>query len=194
MKFENIMENMKACNIRDVCDSIESNYGDLNTWCKDEYNENFKEYFKGIELLQGNLYNESRPITDEELEEILTTIPLNLFSVSEILSSFKLKKEAVKSEIKKIKYVINNSDEFKDFTKEQLKEQNDMACINHELLIKGYECVIDRVEHEMSYSKELVMAAKKLWTARQQTIEDAKFMESKAVNNELPDYPQEYIR
>ncbi|WP_302320422.1 hypothetical protein, partial [uncultured Duncaniella sp.] len=52
------------------------------SWCNKLYDDNFATYFKGERELFERLQSKTHPITDEELEWILTSLPLELFSVS----------------------------------------------------------------------------------------------------------------
>lgn len=75
----------------------------VTSWCDEMYDGIFAPYFKDVRELYKRLQSKSRPITDDELEEILTMLPLNLFSVSESLNKFRTELEVHKMKMKQKK-------------------------------------------------------------------------------------------
>ncbi len=143
---------------------FESSMSDIESWCNNQYQDYFSEYFINVKNLYLRLKSESKPITDQELEQILTDLPLELFSVSEVLNNFKLKSELISLEVKKEKREVENRSEAS--TQTARRDEANFSVIEDEFLIKAYNLIIDRVEHEISFSRELIMSAKKIWAAR----------------------------
>ena len=56
------------------------------------------------------------------------------------------------------------------------------------ILILAYDNLITRVEKEMSYSRELIMSAKKIYDARRNTEQSNPVSEVNSKQNDLPDY------
>ncbi len=156
-------------------------------WAAELYNSTFSKYFEDIRLLSNRLSQKSRPITDEELELILSSLPLNLFEVSEKLSSLRLSIEVLKLRIKeKSKEISLHSTKG---TESKRQEDGDMQVIGDRVLVEAYKSVADRVENEISFCRELIMSAKKIWDARRRT-EDANPVSPKDSYNQssIPDY------
>lgn len=132
------------------------------------YNKYFAAYFKKENEMYVRFQDTDVSITDKELEWIITALPLELMSASDALSQFKQHHEIIKLTIKQRK----------------LKSQQEDIDEEYKLMSIVYNCVIDKVEHELSFSKELIMGAKKVWDSRRRT---------EGVNpinevNSLPDY------
>jgi hypothetical protein len=117
------------------------------------YDRYFTAYFQKEIEMHGRFRDTDRPITDYELSWIITALPLELFSVSNALAQFKQHNEIVKLKIKQRK----GKDKDPDPT--GLDEE-------YKLMSIIYSAVITRVEQEISFSKELIMGAKKVWDAR----------------------------
>jgi len=118
--------------------------------------EIYHKYFSNYFIKEAEMHQKFRdtevPITDKELEWIITVLPLDLFSVSNALAQFKQHHEIVKL---KVKQRSKNKDASVDGLDEEFK-----------LMSIIYSSVIARVEQEVSFSKELIMGAKKVWDAR----------------------------
>lgn len=130
----------------------------ITAWCEEIYDKKFSRYFQNIVSLRSRLESKSRSITDEELEAILTSVPIDLFSVAEVLNQFRLSQEVVKLKVK--------ADE---------KSDTDHDSMDHilagKILQASYASVISRVESEISFSRELIMGAKKIWDGRRKAEE-----------------------
>lgn len=158
----------------------------VSDWADEIYSDKFSKYFKDQRELYVRLESKERLITDSELEQILTTLPLELFSVSEVLSQFKISQEVVKLRVKQIEAdKVSESDE-KSVTKK--KEDAAMQTLEHKLLITVYSAVISRVESEISFSRELIMSAKKIWDARKSTESSNPVGPVVTDGDELPEY------
>lgn len=135
--------------------------------------ELYDKYFTKYFTKEGELYTKFQStdiaITDEELEWILLTLPLDLKAASNALAQFKQHNEIVKLKIKQRK-ASGDSDELDEEFK---------------LMSIIYSSVITRVEADISFSKELIMGAKKVWDARRKTEQVNPINE---VSTELPLY------
>lgn len=157
-------------------------FNDISEWCNKTYSDMFSEYFKEMENLYARLSSNTKPITDAELETILGTIPLRLYAVSEKLNELKIRIEIIKLNIKQEKHnSIMNSEASSQAAR---REEAAYSVIEDELLLKVYTSLIERVEGEISFSKELIMSAKKIWTSRR----EAENVGKSAKDVDLPDY------
>ena len=154
------------------------NEQDVISWCDEIYTATFSEYFDTERKLYKRLKDSARPITDSELENILTTLPLQLFAASEALSQLKIRSEVVKLDIKDKLYQQEKVSPGSTVTAR--KEDAAYSVLADQLLQVAYTNIIDRVEKEISYSREVIMAAKKIWDSRRNTEQVAP--------TTLPDY------
>lgn len=116
------------------------------------YNRYFRNYFKIQQDLYKRIQNNSEPITDTELEKVLTELPLELIEVSEALSKFQIGQEVVKLR-----------------TKEESTSKSSLEAKEYELMCKIYTSVSERVARQISFSRELIMSCKKIWDRRKDT-------------------------
>lgn len=152
-------------NLQKTLQAISSDIDEVNDWAENEYNKYFSQYFKGEVELYNRMKSNSDPILDTELEWILTSLPLELFSVTEQLSKLKTAQEVIKLHIKQTErdYITNPN-----LNTSQTQRKEDAAALTAEdkLLVTVYDSIIERVTREMTFSKELIMSAKKIWDAR----------------------------
>lgn len=164
---------------------------EMNEFASNLYVTNFDPYLSCIHELQTRLQSNVQPITDTELEDVLTVLPLNLFSVSEALNRMKLEQEVIKLNLKKRKVEIqNNLPEKSKISKSDLIA-SELA--DAEIIIAVYSTVISRVESEMSYCKELIMGCKKIWDGRRLSEKSNPVSEMNI--DKLPEYQKDvYIK
>lgn len=166
--------------IAKAVESLKEDFDAADNVVNDIYNKYFANYFAKVVEMHTRFSDIDVSITDKELEWIITSLPLDLFAASDALAQFKQHNEIVKLTIK------------------QRKQNNQAEEIDEEykLMTIVYSSVIAKVEHQISFSKELIMGAKKVWEARKRT-------ESPAINemsssSDLPEYKpiprQTYIR
>lgn len=137
---------------------------ETNDFCHGIYDREFAPYFLETRMLFDRLKSKVRPITDEELNWILISLPLTLFDISGKLSDLKTAEEVIKLRIKELEYeFIKASDEKTAAAK---KEAAAMSTIQDKMFLAAYQGIISRVENEISFSRELIMGAKKVWDAR----------------------------
>ena len=139
----------------------------VQDWCEEIYTATFAPYFVRQRDLYKRLESKTRPITDDELEDIITSIPLDLFTISEKLDSFKTSYEVIKLRNKQKINALKKQSTATSLT--QQTEDAEVQMIGDLLLAMAYESVISRVDHEISFSRELIMGAKKVWDRRRQT-------------------------
>ena len=151
-------------NIKSVEEGYSAELDSASKWCKDTYDSIFAPYFELQHELFNRMQSNQHPITDDELEHILIDVPIHLFEVSEELNAFRLKQEVIKMNIKKKKAeLIKISSESTDTKR---REDASLGVLEDELLVTSYGTVLTRVENEISFSRELIMGAKKIWDSR----------------------------
>ena len=168
--------------IKHALESLEADFAAADKVVDDIYDKYFSKYFVKVNEMHVKFSDINISITDKELEWIITSLPLDLFAASDALAQFKQHNEIVKLTIKQRK---QNKQE------EEIDEE-------YKLMSIVYSSVIAKVEHQISFSKELIMGAKKVWDARKRTEQSNPISE---VNAELPDYkpvhrqgPMTYIK
>ena len=171
--------------LAEIVAEMQPDIDSVNEWVDEIYNKYFSGYFADQHEYYKRLKSKDRPITDAELEDILTTMPLELFSVSEALSQFKISEEVVKLKVKETE--IENFKNSQQSSETKRKEEAANSVLEHKLLITVYEAVAERVGKEISYSRELIMGCKKIWDGRRAT--DNSNPVGNVVNEgDLPDY------
>lgn len=143
--------------------------GDTASWCNEQYDSIFSQYFKGIPKLYEKVTASNEKLTDDDLEFILTSAPLSIIAASEQLSQYKLNNECLKLYIKKMESEYITSCEAS--TVSEKREKASLHVMDYRLLSKAYEAVISRVDNQVNFTRELIMSAKKIWDARVKTYE-----------------------
>lgn len=133
-----------------AAESLKEDFESADNLVNEIYGKYFARYFKKEAEMYERFKDAEVPINDLELSWIITALPLELFSVSNALAQFRQHNELVKLKIKQRKG-SDNAD--------GLDEE-------YKLMSIIYAAVINRVEQEISFSKELIMGAKKVWDAR----------------------------
>lgn len=165
----------------------------VTEWFEEIYRDNFAVYFGESRELFNRLKSKTQPITDEELSWILINLPLNLFDVSEILNKLRLSQEVIKLRNKQKETDLAKASIEKSATKRQ--EEASIAMLENKLLSTVYTHVISRVEGEISFCRELIMSAKKIWDARRRTEGANPVSPVDDSHIQLPDYqPGAYIK
>ena len=162
--------------ITNAMDALKQDFEAADNVVDEIYNKYFASYFAKEAEMYKKFKDTSTPITDIDLEWIITSLPLELMEASNALAQFKQHNEIIKLTIK----------QRKNLPTEEIDEE-------YKLMSIVYACVIDKIERRLAFSKELIMGAKKVWDARKR-IEQPAINE---VNAELPDYQpikrQQYI-
>lgn len=187
--------------IEDIVKEYSEDNDAIHKYCDSIYHDMFAENFKDIREMYRRMKSTLQPITDGELEYILTTFPMELFTVAENLNKVRLSREVTKLKNKakmrelraEFQTTVNTMD---DLTKAE-KQTYLMQMINenmaeYEILLAAYDSLISRVENEQTFSKELIMGAKKIWDSRRSS-ESANPVAP--VATELPEYDRKaYIK
>lgn len=164
-------------NLMKALDEYSADMEAVQKFCDEIYNEHFSSNFKKVRELYQRMKSDIHPITDEELEYILTTFPLELFVISEQLNKIRLNSEVVKLKNKETIEKLRN-DAIAEATTQGLNKTQTNEYVSHvlnrsmveyEVLLSAYNSIITRVENEQTFSKELIMGAKKVWDARRNT-------------------------
>lgn len=152
-------------NLEATLNRVSSDIDEVNAWADNEYNKYFAKYFQGQVDLYNKLKDTKTQIPDTDLEWILSDLPMELFAVTEQLSKLKTAQEVIKLHIKEVE-----SEYIKTSTVEssETKKREAAAALTAEdkLLVSVYDSIIERVTRQMTFSKELIMSAKKIWDAR----------------------------
>lgn len=154
-------------NISNAINALKDDFKAADDVVGEIYTNYFSKYFAKEAEMYERFQDANNSITDKELEWIITSLPLELMAASDALAQFKQHNEIIKLTIKQRKNL----------------EQEDIDN-EYKLMSIVYNCVINKVEGKLSFSKELIMGAKKVWDSRRKT-------EQPPINeaNELPDYP-----
>jgi len=190
------MDNLDTQNFKSIDSDIET----TRDWVDNIYNKVFGDMFHEIFRLSSNMHDPDFKITDSELEWILTSLPLVLFQVSERLNGLRLEHEVIKLSRKRERFVKESAirDELDingcSISSSEMKSLVDINMTDYDIMLASYSSLISRVEGEISFSKELIMGAKKVWDSRRSS-ENSNPVGEVVVDDELPDYkPNSYIR
>lgn len=169
-------------------DVFESDINSAMEFCNKIYNSMFSEDFDIVLKLSAKLSNDFTPISDKDLERILTDVPLMVIHASESVSKLELSKQVIKLKMVEHKSEIKSELAGMDVPKSEYSDIIKEKTVQDELSLAVYSCVLDRVNREISYSRELIMSAKKIWDRRRQS-------ENFVPNDTLPEYRKEtYIK
>ena len=160
--------------LSEVIDKYSVDMDTIQKFSDDLYDENFAENFKEVRELYKRMKSKVHPITDEELEYILTVFPMELFSVAERLNKIRLNCEVVKLKNKETLEAIrsaaiidaNQLEMNKTQTADYVNRKINTAMVEYEVLHAAYVSIVTRVENEQTFAKELIMGAKKVWDSR----------------------------
>lgn len=152
--------------IKSVLEGMNDDIQAVDSFCEELYQTNFARYFSRQRTLFDRLQSKTRPVTDEELEDIMTSIPLDLFTASEQLSRTKLAHEVIKMKNKEA--IHQRRQKSTQITLTEKNNEAEIDLVENVLIDTIYDSVINRVEREISFSRELIMGAKKVWDRRRQ--------------------------
>lgn len=149
--------------MKELMDGVLTEMNEITQIADEVYQRIAGSYFDVIRELSDRFQSNQAPVTDQELETILTLLPLKLFEISEAKSKVILTHEIVKLKAKE------NSDNSLDY----------------KLAAAVYNSVITRIDREMMYTRELIMSSKKLWDSRKSSDNPPV---GEVVMPDLPDY------
>lgn len=168
---------------------LEESYKDdlksIDNWCEELYDKEFSKYFKDVRKLKNSM--ENGRMSDNDLEIALTSIPLDLFEVHEKINHITAYIKFIEFNIKQKRH---DAIKLSSATSKTAKQEDaEFETLEDELLKKCYLTVIERVESEVSYTREFIMGAKKVWSARREQEETEKSVEPTPNKDlELPEY------
>lgn len=181
--FESLLYKKEVSSMKKLdLSKFEDDISQVKKYSDEIYDSLFEDKFSFARGLYRSLQDTNKPISDSELEYILIEVPLLLFEVSESLNSLRLTYETIKLRSKKSKFEFDKllkEDGFSSTERNQLCQQH---VIDDNLILSIYSSIISRVESEISFSKELVMSAKKIWDRRKET--------ETVHNTGVPDLPE----
>lgn len=154
-------------NLDETLNKFKEDMQSATDWADELYSNRFAEYFKTQSELAAKLRNNSKSITDDELEVALTCIPLDLFTCAEHLNELRMYADILKLKISDMESETESNLKaagMKDAT--AIKRTVLDATIAERILQIVISNLISRVESQCSASKELVMSAKKIWDRR----------------------------
>lgn len=195
--------------LSDVIEEYSPDFSEANDLVLQIYTKNFSHFFDIVDKFYYSMQKEKNKLSDEELEEILIDLPLNLFEVSDKVTGLRIQLEVTKlknREVREnIRTAIDSSDAFSDMSKTDRKEAVARATassmVPYELLADVYEVLLDLISNKVSFAKELIMSAKKVWTSRRET-EDSMPVAEPDTSDDGPDLsaydfnkkkPQQYV-
>ena len=153
---------------------IDKSCSDAENFCESIYQSIFAKTFEEVVKLHDRMKSTNKPITDSELAYIITVLPLDLFTVSESLNKLRLKLEVTKLENSRREVELKKA--FTDTSAALGKTTSVLnQIVKDELVDKMteykvfevcYASIITRVENQLTYSRELIMGAKKIWDSR----------------------------
>ena len=155
-------------NFDEVVKTHQDDINQVQKWADEQYDTYFGPHFKEQAELYKRIHSKSYVITDQDLEWILTTLPLELIAVSEEVSKMKTAQEVIKLHIKEVENEIINNPEMGD-TRTKRQEAAAQITAGDRLLSSVYTIIAERVDKQVSFSRELIMSAKKLWDARKES-------------------------
>lgn len=158
--------------IAKAAEALKEDFEATDNLVNEIYDKYFSSYFKKEQELYQRFQDTATPITDQELEWIITSLPLDLYSASDALAQFKAHNEIIKLTIKS--------------RKKAFKDRPDSIDDEYQIMNVVYSAVINKIESKLTFSKELIMGAKKVWDARRRT-EQVPIKETSELD--LPDYP-----
>lgn len=174
--------------IYSLLDTYESDFKSAESVLDDMYKNIFEKKLQYIHNLSDTLKDKYEPCSDEVLEQILIDVPIKLFDAAECLSDLQLRLQIVKLSLKNKKIRIKRStmdDYSQKLNQSDLSDKITEMTYEDEILIMIYSRLIERVQSEISYTKELIMGAKKVWDRRRQTEMS---MPVDPIDDKLPDY------
>ena len=167
-----------------MSDDLNSVTGFVNSM----YDKNFASYFADSREVFARMNSKVQPITDDELNYVLIDLPLSLIDVSEQLSSFKVRHETMKISVKQKENELTSKAKDLGLKGSEAKEYVTNNSMEDKLLLSAYAAVIYRVESEITFCRELIMGAKKIWDARRKSESVNPVAEVNDSPDGLPEY------
>ena len=182
-------------NLNQLHDKYRDDIDSVNEWANNQYEMTFASHFSQVHSMYDKLKSNNSPISDDELEWILTWLPLELMNVSEKLSQLKNTQEVIKLGIKKKENEITTSETEGGMSTTKAKEIAADAVSEDKILLSVYDSIYERVSRQVTFAKELIMSSKKIWDARRNSEQSMPSIPSSDADA-LPEYskPSTYIK
>lgn len=161
--------------LSEILDDYSDDLQSVTDWCGKTYEDNFAYLFENVKVLHDKLQTEKDKITDDDLEMVLTDLPLALFSASEKLNGLRTTREVGKLKLKEKRLKKKEElykaiqDKTSPFSKSDIPGLITDSFIDDQVMQVALDGVINRVENEISFTRELIMSAKKIWDRRSNT-------------------------
>lgn len=187
--------------IQEVLGEYKEDMSAVETFYNDMYSSNFETHFKDVKTLYTRMKSKARPIADDELEAILTMLPMELFAASEKLNDLRLDYEVIKLKNKQKMETARNKliqdAATKGLSKTAQQEYTarmlSAEMVEYEVVLSAYTALIQRVESEQSFARELIMGAKKIYDSRRNSELSNPVGEVTPKSSELPEYRDESL-
>ena len=153
-----------------IPDSIYSTITECRKYYQSVYDTDIAPYFNKLQEIQAQLSNNK--ITDEQLEYVLSSLPLDLIDISEYLSRYQIELESLKLAIKSAEVDLRNrlvSDSDVKYKETEIKEIVKASFLVNRQIVVCYETLIERINRQLSYCREFIMGCKKIWDRRRQS-------------------------
>lgn len=179
-----------------ILDEYSDDVGSVSSWCEDIYDELFEPHFRIVFDLYNRMNSNSHEITDEELHSILIDLPVELFAASESLNNLRRNLEVIKLKNKDMKRDVKSSilvdaeQAGMKLSQAELTEVVSAKMVEYELPVLAFTSIITQVENQMSFARELIMGAKKIFDSRRTAEKSNPVGEVVPDENpdEIPDY------
>lgn len=179
--------------LQTVLNKYSDDITEVTQFCNEKYCELFGDHFKEVHNLYTRMKSNVSPISDSELEYILIMLPLELIEVAEKLNNLRLEQEVIKLKNKEAYETARSEllteaqslDLNKTATQEYITHGLNKIMVEYEITLSAYESITTRVANEQSFSKELIMGAKKVWDSRRSS---ESVNPVKPIASDLPDY------
>lgn len=137
----------------------------VDEWVQSIWDATFTDSFAEASQLYSRLKNTDVKISDSDLERILTILPLDLFDAAEKLNNLRLTAETIKLKNKDRETMMLNK-AHPDISAAEWKRFVDTDMTEFRLLSVAYGAIITRAENQITFCKELIMSAKKIYDGR----------------------------
>ena len=158
-----------------------SDFYEINKWCDAMYEATGADaIFSHVNQIYSSISEDPDKISEIDLAWILLVLPMEIISVSESLNKLRAEHSVVKLRQKEIRIVIQNKYEDNPSMKER-------ELADHKVVEIAYDSVIKKLENQISFSRELIMSAKKIWDSRRSSENVMPVSE-----NDLPEYKAQF--
>lgn len=140
----------------------------IEEWVDSIWEAKFEPSFAEARSLYSKLKNADVPISDTDLERIITILPLDMLEAAEHLNQLRLSSETFKL-LNKDKETTLLRDRPDGMSVSDHKQMVELAMTERKLLTAAYNAIITRAENQMTFCREMIMSAKKIFDSRRST-------------------------